>query len=266
MNLIYDTRTLLRNFKLYNDDDIEKFSKIYYKIGAQNATDLGKMTSLLKPVINRYKELNSEKRFEFKKTVRNFNKWYSYIIQIARMFDKDLHKEYVFTAYLDKLLPKESTRDIDLEGKLKLEFYKLEKTFKGDITLFPTIEEETLVNPKTLDASIKEDQDELLEEIIKKVNDQFKGVFTEGDRVIVETLYKRCVKGNKKLTQYAKKNDSEIFEKSIFPEIFKKMAQDCYTESTSSYAKLFQDKMFYQSVMETIAKEAYKELRSSSYK
>lgn len=266
VNLIYDTKTLLRNYKLYNDDDIEKFAKIYYKRGSQNATDLGKMTSLLKPIIHRYTELKDDKRFEFKKTVRNFNKWYSYIIQIARMFDKDLQKEYVFTAYLDKLLPKESTRDIDLEGKLKLEFYKLEKTFKGDITLFPTVEEETLVNPKKIDTSIKEDQDELLEEIIKKVNERFKGVFTEGDRVIVETLYKKCVKGNKKLTQYAKKNDSEIFEKSIFPDIFKKMAQDCYTESTSSYAKLFEDKMFYQSVMETIAKEAYKELRSGSYK
>lgn len=84
VNLIYDTRTLLRNFKLYNDDDIEKFTRIYYKKGSQNATDLGKMTSLLKPVVERFKELKNDKRFEFKKTVRNFNKWYSYIIQIAR--------------------------------------------------------------------------------------------------------------------------------------------------------------------------------------
>lgn len=263
VNLIYDTKTLLRKFKLYNDDDIEKFIKIYYKKGTQNATDLGKMTSLFKPIINRYSELKEDERFEFKKTVRNFNKWYSYIIQIVRMFDKELHKEYVFTAYLDKLLPKLSTMDIDLEGKLKLEFYKLENTYKGDITLYPTVEEETLVNPKKLDFSIKEEQDELLENIINKINDRFKGIFTEGDRVIVETLYKRCLKGNKKLTQYAKKNDSEIFEKSIFPDIFKKMAQDCYSESTTSYSKLFEDKTFYQSVMETIAKEAYKELRSN---
>lgn len=263
VNLIYDTKNVLRNYRLYNDDDIDRFTKIYYKTGTQSSTDLGKMTSLLKPVIERYKELNEDKRFEFKKTVRNFNKWYSYIIQIARMFDKDLQKEYVFTSYLDKLLPRVSGRDIDLEGKLKLEFYKLQQTFKGDISLNPTVVEETLINPKTLNNTGKTDNDELLETIITRINEKSNGIFTEGDRVIVETLYKKCVKNNKKLTQYARKNDSEIFEKSIFPEIFKKVSQDCYLESMNSFTKLFEDKNFYNSVMESIAKEAYKELRSS---
>ena len=263
VNLIYDTRSALRSIKLYNDDDIDKFVKIYYKDGAQNATDLGKMTSLLKPVVDRYKALDEERRFGFKKTVRNFNKWYSYIIQITRMFDKVLHKEYVFTAYLDKLLPKVSERDIDLENKLRLEFYKLEETFKGDISLNPTVEETTLEFPKNINPDGKpEDKDELLEIIIEKINDRFKGIFTEGDRVIVETLYKRTVKGNKKLEKFAKKNNAEVFEQSIFPEIFKKTAQECYIESMDSFTKLFEDKDFYKSVMEEIAKEAYKELRS----
>lgn len=221
------------------------------------------MTALLKPIVDRYKDLNEESRFEFKKTVRNFNKWYAYIIQIARMFDKDLQKEYVFTAYLEKLLPRATRKDIDLEDKLRLEFYKLEQTFKGDITLNPTIEDETLINPKIIDVGGKpEDKDELLENIIIKINDRFKGIFTDGDKVIVETIYKKCVKGNNKLTQYAKKNDSDVFQQSIFPEIFKKIAQDCYVESMDSFGKLFEDKSFYNSVMQEIAKEAYKNLRS----
>ena len=263
VNLIYDTKTMIRKFKLYNDNDIEKFVKIYYKKGKQNATDLGKMTSLLKPIVDRYSALSEEQRFDFKKTVRNFNKWYSYIIQIARMFDKGLHKEYVFTSYLEKLLPRISEKNFDLDGKLKLEFYKLEQTFKGDITLNPTLEDETLENPKNLDnVGRPEDKDELLENILNKINDRFKGIFTDGDKVIVETIYKKCIKGNKKLTQYAKKNDAEVFERSIFPEIFKKVAQECYTEQVQSFSKLFEDKNFYDSVMEETAREAYKELRS----
>ena len=263
VNLIYDTKILLRQFNLYNDDDIGKFIKIYYKKGNQNNTDLGKMISLLKPVINRYSELSEEKRFELKKTVRNFNKWYSYIIQIARMFDKELHKEYIFTAYLEKLLPRATEKNIDLEGKLRLEFYNLKESFKGDITLNPTITDSILENPKKLDINGKpEDTDELLEEIINKINIRFKGIFTDGDRVIVEAIYKKCVKGNKKLIQYAKKNDSEVFEQSIFPNVFKKVAQDCYAESVSSFSKLFEDKNFYNSVMEETAREAYKDLRS----
>lgn len=161
------------------------------------------------------------------------------------------------------MLPRATGKDIDLEDKLRLEFYKLEQTFKGDITLNPTIEDETLINPKSIDVGGKpEDKDELLENIINKINDRFKGIFTDGDKVIVETIYKKCVKGNKKLTQYAKKNDSEVFQQSIFPEIFKKIAQDCYVESMDSFGKLFEDKNFYDSVMQEIAKEAYKNLRS----
>ncbi len=262
VNLIYDTRTALRNYKLYNMDDIEKFAKIYYKTGSQTAADLGKMTSLLKPIVDRYKNLSEEDRFVFKKTARNFVKWYSYIIQIARMYDKDLHKEYVFLSYLEKLLPKVSERDIDLEDKLKLEFYKLEQTYKGDISLNPTIEDETLSFKVSISGTKPEDTDALLDEILNKINERVKGVFNEGDRVIVRTIYKKAVKGNKKLERFAKKNDSEVFEKSIFPDIFKKVAQECYTESIGSFTKLFEDKMFYNSVMEEIAREAYKDLRS----
>ena len=263
VNLIYDTKTIIRNFKLFNDNDIDKFIKINYKKGKQNATDLGKMTSLFKPVIERYNELNEDSRYEFKKAIRNFNKWYSYIIQITRMFDKDLHKEYSFTAYLEKLLPKVKGKDIDLEGKLKLEFYKLEQTFKGDISLNPQNTEIILPNPKTITGGAKPTDDEsTLEEIIYKINEKYQGIFTEGDRVIVETMYKKCTK-DKALKKYAKNNDAEIFEQSIFQEEFKRIAQTCYMESMGAFAKLFENKDFYNQIMGQIGSSVYKELRNS---
>ena len=263
VNLIYDTKTIIRNFKLFNDNDIDKFIKINYKKGKQNATDLGKMTSLFKPVIERYNELNEDSRYEFKKAIRNFNKWYSYIIQITRMFDKDLHKEYSFTAYLDKLLPKVKGKDIDLEGKLKLEFYKLEQTFKGDISLNPQNTEVILPNPKTITGGVKPTDDEsTLEEIISKINEKYQGIFTEGDRVIVETMYKKCT-NDKALKKYAKNNDAEIFEQSIFQEEFKRIAQTCYMESMGAFAKLFENKEFYNNVMGQIGSIVYRELRNS---
>lgn len=266
VNLIYDTRKLLRGFGLYNDEDIDKFLKILYKKGAQTDTDLGKMASLLTPTVNGYKALDEDKRFDYKKTIHNFNKWYSYITQIARMFDKDLQKEFTFTQYLEKMLPPVAdTKTVDLEDKLKLEFYKLEQTFKGDISLNPTVETNTLENPKKLNTTGRGiDQDDLLENIIAKINDKFQGIFTESDRVIVETIYNKCVKDNKKLKMQAKNNDEEVFNQSIFPEIFKEVAQDCYMEQMKAFSKLFEDKTFYQSVMESIAKEAYKDLRNRS--
>lgn len=91
--MIYDTQQRIRNFKLYNDADVAKFLQIYYKNGKQTNADMGRMTSLLKPVLERYNDLTDEEKYQFRVSIRNFNKWYAYIIQITRLFDKELHQE-----------------------------------------------------------------------------------------------------------------------------------------------------------------------------
>lgn len=258
INLIYDTQTLLREYRIYGDDNIDEFTSLYYKKGKQTNSDLGKMMGATRPVIDRYMELDEDKRYEFKKTVNNFIKWYAYVTQIARMYDKDLHKEYIFLKFLAKLLPKSTETNVDLENKLKLEFHKLEKTFEGEITLGGG--NSTLKNPGALDTgSGPEEKDELLEEIIKRVNERAKGEFTEGDRVIMETIYKKAYKGeeSKKLELYAKGNTPEMFEKSIFPDMFQKFAQECYMDSAESFAKLFEDREYYNIVMEETARMLY---------
>lgn len=264
VNLIYDTQILLREARLYNDEDIEKFINIYYKEGRQTATDLGKITSLMKPIVNRYLELSEEDQFKFRKDIRNFNKWYSYIIQITRMYDKELHKEYVFTSYLQKLIPSPERISLDLEGKLRLEFYKLDKTFEGDISIIadPTIEYGQL----DTGSKPKEDED-YLDEIINRINERYQGDFTEQDRVVIDFIYKEASQGPRKesLTTYAKKNDSEVFKKSIFPKDFEDIAFKLYKENkdrNNSFKKLFQDKEFYNAAMSAVGEMIYKNLRS----
>ncbi len=261
VNLIYDTKIILREHRLYNDLDIDKFNKIFYK-GSQSSTDLGKITSLLKPIVDMYMSLDEDSQYEFKKASRNYVKWYSYITQIIRMFDKDLHKEFNFLSYLNKLLPQNPKDKVDLEDKIKLEFYNLKETFSGSISLEET-NEGVLENARSIDTGVKtEDVDEFLETIINSINEKFDGQFTEGDRVIVETIYDKVVKDNVKLKEYARKNNSQIYEHSIFPEIFKKVAHECYMEQMDSFTKLFEDKEFYNSVMQSIAKESYREHRN----
>ncbi len=267
VNLIYDTLTILHSMMLYNEQDIDAFTKIYYKSGKQSATDLGRVTSMFKPIIESYNRLDEDNRFKFKKSVRNFVKWYAYIIQIVRMFDKELQKEYHFLSYLNKLLPNDPRESVKIDDKIKLEYYKLEKTFEGDIVLEEVEYDKTLVNPKTVDAGKKQDpKSELLEVIIEQVNQRFAGKFTEADRVIVETLLGKVVFGDEKLRKkwkrQAKNNNAEIFQDSIFPKIFKEIANECYTDSVGAFTKLFQDKDFYNVVMAELGKEAYRQLRN----
>ena len=265
VNMIYDQKNKLRKYNVYNHQDVESIMKIYYKNGEQDEKALGQLTSALKPIIKRYSEMPEDQQYEFRVTLRNFNKWYSYIVQLTRMFDKELHSEYIFTTYLIRFIPKVTQESIDLTDKIKLEFYKLEKEFEGDISLNPDTVDGTLTNIIEVNTSPKPpEDDDLLENIIKKVNDRFEGLFTDGDRVIVEAIFKKTVRNNKKLQRYAKNNDVEVFEKSIYPEFFNKIAQELYAEQVSAFSKLFENKRFYDAVMEEVGREAYKDLRKDA--
>src|SRR5690606_33271519 len=249
VNLIYDTKTKLRNYNIYNDQDIKKLTKIYFKAGKQTDPDLGKIASYLISIIKCYEELDEQQQYEFRVTVRNFNKWYSYITQLTRMFDKELHEEYIFCKYLIRFIPKNSTERIDIEDKVKLEYYKVEETFNGDITLEKNTDYR-LKNPDNVETRIKPpDDDDLLENIIRRVNEKYDGKLSESDRLIIEGVTRKAKESNDRLKSLARSNDEEMFEKSLFPSVFERASQELYLEQMDSYSKLFEDKSYYNSIM-----------------
>lgn len=266
VNLIYDTKIVIRKEKLYNDEDILKFNKIFYKKSKQSETDLGKITSLFKPIVELYGKLNEENQFKFKKNIRNFVKWYAYITQITRLFDKDLQMEYNFLNYMDKLLPKERASRINLDDKIKLEFYKLNKSFEGSIVLESSEKSLTLQNSKSIDIGMLKDKNaETLEIIIKHVNERFDGVFSESDKVIVSTIYNKIMNQSQsnKLFNLAKKENLEVFKRTIFPDVFREVSMECYKQNKDSFNKLFANQNYYDTILDSIAEGAFTDLRNS---
>src|SRR5699024_8692794 len=219
-NLIYDKQSKLRKYHLYNDDDINTIMKINKQ--AQKKQDerlLGRMSSVLKPVIDRYLELPDDVKYEFRVTLRNFNKWYNYISQIDRTFDKELLEESIFTGFLLKFIPKEKREKVNVDDKVKLEYYKLQQDFKGEINLVAEdAESGEKEHPQSIDATVKpvEERDSL-EEIIQDVNERFPDDFSEGDRVLIETMHNTLKRNvNARMINMAKNNSEEMFEKNLF--------------------------------------------------
>lgn len=171
------------------------------------------------------------------------------------MFDKEMQKEYVFCSYLLKLLPAESDTMIDLEGKLRLEYYKLEDTFKGQIALQNLTGE---YEPAGSKGKAVPEPKTPLEEVIQKINELFGGQFTDADKVLLNALHDKLV-NDKKLKKIAKTSDPQVFAESIFPKTFDTVAQDSYVEQAEAYATLFQNKNKYQAVMAALAEMIYKE-------
>ena len=257
-DLIYKTQNELRGYGIYSDADIEAFAKEYFSPGEQDSRAMGRMTSILKPVADRYNEKSADDRYMFRRKMRTLIKTYNYISQIARMFDKELHKEYRFCSYLIKLLPVESVGMLDIESKLKLEFYKLKETFAGAIQLEKKGTSLGPVQPGKDSGGVETKKP--LDEIIERINAQYNGVFTEGDKVLLETLQVKLM-GDEKLKSGAKTTDPKIFIESIFPKAFNNVAQESYIESQNTYTSLFEDKAKYDAVKNALAEILYRELR-----
>lgn len=257
VNLIYQTERDLLNYAIYTSSDIEAFIKVWNTKGVQDSVTMGRMTSVLKPVTDRYNLKNPEERYQFRRLVRSFIKWYGYITQVVRMFDTDMHKEYLFLCYLLRLLPKEPDTPCDLEGKLRLEYYKLQKTFEGAIELQDL---DGMYIPAKQKGGVGKQKKTPLDEILDKINEKYKGQFTYADRVIIGALHDKLIK-NSKLLNSAGTTDPVIFTESIFPQIFGDTAMESYTESQESYESLFQDKNKYNAIMSALAGVIYREMR-----
>ncbi|MBQ7567914.1 type I restriction endonuclease subunit R [bacterium] len=257
-DLLYDVVHELRDYSIYSDVDIEKFYDEYYSnYNNQDSRAMGRMTSILKPVADRYNRLSPDERYQFRRLCRNMIKWYGYITQIVRMFDEELHKEYKFLYYLIRLIPEEKTQMIDLEGKLKLEYYKLQKTADGAIMLK---EEPGVYQPASAKGAVKPEEKLPLDEIIEKINEQYKGEFTDADRVLLESLKTRLM-SNTKLQTQARSSDLKIFAESIFPKYFGDAAQESYAEAQQTYTKLFEDKAKYQAIMQALSEIIYRDMQ-----
>lgn len=257
VNIVYKYLNDLKAYHLWSEDTEKKVFDIYSK-----TQDMGKLTSLFKPVMEDYMQLEEEDRFKVRFLVRAFNRFYSYVAQIVRTFDVELYKTYVFTELLFKLLPKTPHEKVDLTGKLALEHNKLTEGFSGSIVLEPTEKDKTLKGEKGGTGKQVEEKKDLLGNIIDKINIMYHGNFTEADRVIVESIYDAIQKEGKKLSKQAKNSDVNMFSQNIFPKVFEKIAQDCYVQQMDSFAKLFEDPSFYGRVMEEMGRAMYFNLKN----
>ncbi len=257
---IYKVQKMLHGYKIYDENDIENVNQIYFDENARkNNRTQAAITNTLLPVQHKYNDLNQEQRYQFRKLCRTFVKWYAYITQITRMFDSPLHQEYIFCSYLAKVLPSDPATPFDLNNRVRLEFYNLQKTFAGSIELVK--EEKGEFGAARPKKPVKQEETlSPLEEVIAKINEQFAGQFEEGDRVVATVLYEK-LKNNKKLKKAARNNGQQMFMKNVFPGIFDETAQNAYIESTETFTRMFQESERYHAIMNALAAVMFHEFQ-----
>lgn len=250
-DLLYQVQTDIRGYGLYDESDIEAAAEIVFTDGKGKSQSnvQGKLAAVLKPAVARYNELNDDERYQVRRKVRSFCKWYTYITQIVRMFDRDLHKEYVYLSYLRHLLKVEKIPVEAVDDKVEMRFCKLKQEFEGSISLEPG---GGVLDPggaaKTVTPDKKRDP---LQVLVDKFNEQWAGNFTEGDRVVIDTLWKRIAE-NPQVADTIRRDGRQVFESSLLPKVFDEEARRAYVENTDSFTSLFEDSEKYRAMMSAI--------------
>ncbi len=252
-NVVYDLKNKLEDYQIFHHNEIERFAEAYYN---KNDAELqAVLSSCLKPAVDRFKAISDvERKDELRALLNSFVRIYSFIIQVCRMFDKDMQKFYIFAKFLLKCIPKDEKDKIDLTDKLVLEYYKLEKTYEGSIALegngdIPNIKGEI---------GGKKEKKDPLSVIIEKMNEKFGTEFTQQDKVLDQM--KEDFANDEKVVNAVKSGDKSLY-KVLYEQKFKDIAVNRYEENDKFFMSLFSDESKLKFIMDLMSEIVYEDLK-----
>lgn len=256
-NVVYDLKNTLDGFHVYQQMEIDHFSDIFYCSKEQSAGDLGKLQGTIRPALDRFRILEVERQSLFKSTLARFNRIYSFITQVCRLFDKDIHKFSMYAKFFYTMLPKGDKDKVYIDDKVLLEYYRLEKEFEGGIELQPTQEG---FRPITGEAGRQEKKKDSLSIIIDKINEKYGTNFTEMDKVLLQIENDYATQD--KWKSYAQNNDFKTFM-LLFEKDFPEMAAARYEQNEDFFVRMFSAPDIMQQVMDSIGVVLYERLKKS---
>lgn len=172
------------------------------------------------------------------------------------VFDKNIHRFSIYSKFLYTMLPKGyGGEKINIDDKILLEYYKLEKDFEGPVELEST---ESGYTPISGDFGHREPKKDTLTVIIDKINEKYGTHFTEMDKVLIQM--ENDYANQEKWQGYAKNNDRATFM-LLFEKDFPNMAADRYEQNDQFFRKLFDDPDMMKQVMETVGSVLYERLK-----
>lgn len=178
-NVIYDLKERLDGFYVYDEPVVDVVADIYL-----NETDssqvLGKIESKLQMPVDKWKALEDEQKRTFKALLKKFLRNYSFITQMCKLGDEELHRFFIFAGYLVKKLHLEVSASVDLRDKVELEYLRVEDKGTKSIQLEP----EELHNGGANAGIMRDDPEEYLSELVRKMNEAFGTQWEDADKVM----------------------------------------------------------------------------------
>ena len=226
-NLIVELFWQLREYGIFDETDVNKFADLYYTDNRSSEQDI-MMNNIIDSGVYKYREIeeeSEEEADEFKKKSRKFVSMYNFLIQVYPMKNLNFLRLRTYLSALIKKLPKKHSERLDLDDMLTLDYYKIKKMGKDDVTgediSLHSGEGELRGLSERDESSVSEKQEEYLDDIIKKVNEIYGKDLTEDDRIALNECEDE-LKNDPDIVDIAKANSFEDWEKVFEDRYFNK--------------------------------------------
>lgn len=170
-NKVKDILTSIQGFNVIDPLDVDRANELIFK-KRENNISTKEQRSLMMSLQNanrRLKELSVENQREFISTMRNFKRFYEYLIQVSCFEDVEVHKHYIYICYFLGIISINEAGDgFDLMGKVKADNFiqKKGKTHENEKTISKPVVKLPVADP----IKLPEDKKERLSEIIADIN------------------------------------------------------------------------------------------------
>lgn len=177
-NVIYDLKERLDSFYVYDQVDVDVVANLYY-----TELDSDKVQSeiegRLAPAVDKWTALEDNSKKTFKALLKKFLRSYSFITQMCKLGDKELHGFFVYAGFLIKKLFLNVSGDVELRDKVELEYLRIEDKGTKSIKL----ESEELHNGGANAGITHDDPEEYLSELVRKLNEAFGTDWQDGEKI-----------------------------------------------------------------------------------
>ncbi len=248
---------------IYLDEEVERFSAIYFKQKLQqSALDHRTMNAALDPAVSRFtahRNDNEEEAEDWRGKVQAFLNLYGFLSQMIPYQDSDLERLYVFLRHLVAKLPRRKRGPAyQFDDEVRLEYYRLQKISEGSISLQDG-EARPLDGPTEVGSGLVRPQPMPLSQLIDIVNERFGTDFNQADQLFFDQIVEAAV-ADDGLRQAAAVNSSDKFEL-----VFKNLLENLFVERMDQNEEIFirymNDETFQQVVSRWISSEVYHRFR-----
>ncbi|MDQ3933270.1 MAG: DEAD/DEAH box helicase family protein [Actinomycetota bacterium] len=250
-NELYSAREQLLVFGIVREEEERAFAAALLGAGpAAHAV----LYVQLEPAKERFESLDEQDRREFHAAAAKFCDLYSFLAQAIGFTDVRLERTYLYARALQRVLPRERTRGLDLGDSLQLTHLRIQAGAETDAGVAGGADP---LSPESAQVAVVEPAVDPLSQIIRDLNERHGLQLGAGDE-IVRRMAESLV-ADEDLKEAAAANSFANFE-LLFDEKFEERALEARNQSWEFFERAFGDDEVRGHLGDALAREVYARL------